>query len=368
LSEQVKFPFGDLSSGRYHVNITTFLASFLKKVGLFFERAHSHDFLRDAGRDLEIFLPFYKWFDVKNNIKPETLRRFREMLKDHGTTDLRSLHAGYAGQGFLLARFFMNLSDPRITKENIKRLKREIALMKILREELEINHPLIYVIHCGRREKGIGREESLQACIASIKAVMPDAYSSGICISIENVYSHPGEEEVGTLFGNLKDVLFGIGKEWLETGALGWTFDPAHALLTYSGNYDAIESDIKEIMPWCGHIHVNHPRTARKRTGELFSDWGLGDDNHNAPVLIPNRARYWNLLKTSIENSRIPLWRTITYEVNWAVPGLETIFGGSSLKEVKIGWEALNRFCNHPTERFDVPAIERYIDAQLARK
>lgn len=368
MSEQVKFPFGDLSSGEYRIVVTTFLASFLRKIGFFFERAHSRNFLRDVGKNLEIFLPFYKWFDVKKNIRPETLTRFKKMLKEYGMTDLRSLHAGYAGQGFLLARFFMNLSDPRITKENIDRLRREISLMKILREELKINHPLIYVIHCGRREKGIGKEESLQACIASIKAVMSDAYSAGVCISVENVYSYPGEDEVGTIFGGLRDILLGVGKEWLDMGVLGWTFDPAHALLTYSGNYDVIESDIKEIMPWCGHIHVNHPRTARKRTGELFSEWSLGDDNHNAPVSIPHRTRYWNLLKTVIENSRIPLWRTITYEVNWAVPGMETIFGGSSLGEVKIGWEALDRFCNHAEERFDVSAIERYIDAQLAGK
>ena len=368
MSEQVKFPFGDLSNGQYHVTVTTFLASFLRKFGLFYKRAPSRDFLFDAGKNLEIFLPFYKWFDAKKNVKPKTLKHFKEMLKSYGMTDLRSLHAGYAGQGFLLTRFFMNLSDPRVKKENVDRLKREIALIKVMREELEINHPVIYVIHCGRREKGIGKGESLQACIASIKAIMPDAFSAGVCISVENVYSHPGEEEVGTVLGNLQEILLGIGRKWLDNGVLGWTFDPAHALLTYSGNYDAIEADIKEILPWCGHIHVNHPRTVKKRTGELFSEWSLGDDNHNAPVLIPHRTRYWNLLKMVIENSRIPLWRTITYEVNWSVPGLETIFGGSSLKEIKIGWEALNRFCNHPEEKFDVPAIERYIDAQLAGK
>jgi hypothetical protein len=304
---------------------------------------------------------------VRKEVQEKTVEEFRKLLGKYGMTDLRSFHGGYAGQGFLLSRFFLNPADPRLLKQNVARLRLEIQLLGKLREVFKINHPLIYVLHCGRKEKGIGREESIQAAVSTIKAVMEDALKAGVCVSLENVYSHPGDEEIGTLFGGLKDLLIQIGQEWIDRGVLGCTLDPAHALLTYSGNYDALEKDLEQLLPWFVHIHVNHPRTARNKTGELFSEWSLGDDNHNAPVKIPLRTRYWSLLGKVIVNSKIARWRTITYEVNWAVPFLQTIFGGSPIDEVRIGWEALDRFCNHATEKFDVAAVERYIDAELNR-
>ena len=336
-------------------------------VGLFYNRRVAWALAKEMGKNVEIFLPFFKWFGVKQEIRQEVIEEFKNTLKEYGMVDLRSFHGGYAGQGFLLSRFFMNPSDPRLYEQNVSRLRREIKLLGQLRKVFKIEHPVIYVLHCGRREKGIGKEESVQAAVSTIKAIMDDALSAGICISLENTYSHPGEEEIGTLFGGLKRVLELIGQEWIDRGVLGCTLDPAHALLTYSGNYDALEKDLAELLPWFVHIHVNHPRTARNKTGELFSEWSLGDDNHNAPVKIPFRTRYWSLLGRVITNSKISSWRTITYEVNWAVPMLQTIFGGSPLNEVSVGWKALERFCNHPTEKFDVPAIERYIDAELAQ-
>lgn len=368
LNEQQVFPFGNLAQESYKICITSFLARFLRVVGFFVDHKKATELSRLTGKNVEIFLPFFNWFNVKSEIRQDVVKEFKETLTGYGMTDLRSFHAAYAGQGFLLSRFFMNPGDPRILKQNIRNMRREIKLLDVLRQTFKIDHPLIYVLHCGRKEKGIGKGESIQATVSSIKAVMEDAYSVGVCISLENTYSHPGEEEIGTFFGGLKDVLTQIGPEWIERGVLGCTLDPAHALLTYSGNYDALEKDLADLLPWFVHIHVNHPRTARNKTGELFSEWSLGDDNHNAPVKIPNRTRYWSLLGKVITSSKIAQWRTITYEVNWAVPVLQTIFGGSPLREVKVGWEALERFCNHPTERFDVRAIESYIDAQLGAK
>ncbi len=358
---------GNLAQEPYKICITSFLARFLRVVGFFVDHKKAVGLSRLMEKNVEIFLPFFNWFNIKSEIRQEVVNEFKKTLEGYGMTDLRSFHGGYAGQGFLLSRFFMNPGDPRILKQNIRNMQREINLLGELRKVFKIEHPIIYVLHCGRREKGIGREESIQATVSSIKSVMGDALTAGVCISLENTYSHPGEEEIGTFFGSLKDVLSQIGVEWIERGVLGCTLDPAHALLTYSGNYDALEKDLAELLPWFVHIHVNHPRTARNKTGELFSEWSLGDDNHNAPVKIPNRTRYWSLLGKVIANSKISSWRTITYEVNWAVPILRAIFGGSPLNEVRVGWEALERFCNHPTERFDVPAIERYIDAELGK-
>jgi len=365
--EKKSFSLGSLSQASYQICITSFLARFLRVVGFFIDREQASSFSKLVGKNVEIFLPFFNWFNVKSEIRQGVIKEFKDTLEGYGMTDIRSFHGGYAGQGFLLSRFFLNPSDPRLLKQNIQNMRREIKLLGVLRETFKIEHPLIYVLHCGRKEKGIGKGESIQAAVSSIKAVMEDAYSAGVCISLENTYSHPGEEEIGTFFGGLKDILTQIGSEWVDLDVLGCTLDPAHALLTYSGNYDALEKDLEELLPWFVHIHVNHPRTARNKTGELFSEWSLGDDNHNAPINIPNRTRYWSLLGKVITSSKISSWRTITYEVNWAVPMLQAIFGGSPLNEVRVGWEALNRFCNHPTEKFDVPAIERYIDAQLGQ-
>lgn len=349
----------------YKICITTFLGKFLQNIGYFYQRKEAKLFIKEAGKDMEIFLPFFKWFDGSHKISSVTVRYFKKMLKKYGMSELRSFHAGYAGQGFLLERFFMNPSDPRSHRENVKRLKRELALIGELKKEFSISRPVIYVIHGGRREKGIGWEESVQACISTIKNVLPAAEKAGVCLSLENVYSHPGEEEIGTTLSSVKYILREIGLEWVEKGVLGWTFDPAHALLTYSGNYDAIERELQDLLPWCVHVHVNHPRTSRNGAGELFSEWNLGDDNHNAPVVIPHRSRYWSLLRDVIVKSRIGYHKTITYEVNWAVPFLRLIFGGSNLKEARIGWEALDRFCNHPSERFDVSKIEEFIDGKM---
>ncbi len=316
---------------------------------------------------MEVFLPFFHWFDVKKDIRPESVKGFLKMLKGYGMEDLRSVHAGYAGQGFLLARFFMNPGDPRARKENIVRIKKEFAVLRELRNELGLSHPLIYVIHAGRVEKGMGKEESVHSMIVTLKEVMEDAARAGVCVSVENVFSYPGEQALGTGLEGIGEILYSVGQDWIDKGVLGWTFDPAHALLSYSGNYEAIQKDMEKILPWCVHIHVNHPRTVKNRAGELFSEWSLGDDNHNAPIVIPQRKKYWSLLRDIILKSKIPQWRTLTYEVNWAVPFLHPIFGGSNLQELKLGWEALDRFCNHPHERFDVDAIDKYIEGRLGR-
>lgn len=367
MNGQISSSLESLTQGPYKICITSFLARTLIIFGKYFNRKKVRNFLQYAAKDVEIFLPFYKWFDVKKEVRSEIVNEFRKVLREYGMSDLRSFHAGYSGQGFLLTRFYMNPSDPRMVKENTDRLKREIGLIGKLRQEFHIDHPIIFVLHCGRKEKGIGREESILACISVLKAVLKEAEDHGVCLSVENVFSEPGQEEIGTVFSGLRRIIQDIGQEWVEKGVLGCTLDPAHALLTYSGNYDAIEKDLVEILPFLVHIHVNHPRTAVNRAGKIFTEWSAGNDDHTAPVKIPERNRYWSFLGKAIQGSKISKWRTLTYEVNWAVPIFRVMFGGSNIDEVRIGWQALDRFCNHPTEAFDVPAIERYIDAQLAK-
>jgi len=355
-----------LINSPYKISITTFLAMFVRNAGSFYSTKEANSFLGLASNNLELFIPFFKWFDQKGKIRKIALDNFYKLLKGFGMTDIRSVHAGYSGQGFLLSRFFMNPADPRVSKQTSERIYREIELLGIIKRELKIEHPVLYVLHAGRKEKGISRAESVQSLVAVVRSVMEVAQKSGVCVTIENVFSYPGEEALGTILDEVADVLKQIGTEWIDKGVLGWTFDPAHALIAYSGNYDAIERDIKSILPFCNLIHVNHPKTTQKRRGEFLSQWGTGDDNHTAPLKIPRRTRYWNLMKEVILNSKISSLFTVTYEVNWAIPGLGFIFGGSKLSEVRLGLLALDRFCNHPQERFDVPAIERYIDAHIA--
>lgn len=356
---------GTLSEGPHAICIPSFLAACLRTVGSFYQRTAAQAFLKRAGQHVEVFLPFYNWLDERGAVRQIALQEFRLLSRFYGMTDLRVTHAGYAGQGFLFARFYMNPADPRAHEATVSRIRQELKLLRLLRQEYAIPHPLLYVLHCGRREKGAGWRESVQAAVATVRAVLEDAAAAGVCVSVENMYSQPGGEAIGVTLPDLGDILAQVGTEWIDRGVLGWTFDPSHALLAYSGNYDAIERDLQPLLPSCVHLHVNHPWTRRNRGGEFLSEWKRGDDYHSAPVRIPHRTRYWSLLRETIMKSRIPAWRTITYEVNWAVPILRPVFGGSLLSEVSIGFEALERFCNHPTEHLDVAAVERYIDGRL---
>jgi sugar phosphate isomerase/epimerase len=357
---------GVLTAGPYAVCITSFLAAFLRIIGMTYDRRAARALLQGAGKHVEIFLPFYKWFGSHGDVRALALQEFRALSRFYGMQDLRAVHAGYASQGFLLARFFMNPADPRTHRQTVARMSQELKLIGLLRRELGIEHPVLYVLHLGRREKGAGWREAFQASVSAVRAVLDDALAAGACIAVENMYSQHGTESIGTTLGDLSLFLAEVGREWVDRGVLGWTFDPSHALIAYSGNYDAIERDVRPLLPDCVHLHVNHPRTTRDRAGDVFSEWGRGDDYHAAPVRIPQRARYWSLLRTAVMESRVREWRTITYEVNWEVPILRLLFGGSPLRDVRIGFEALERFCNHPTEALDVPAIERYIDRRLA--
>lgn len=357
---------GVLSERPYAICIPSFLAAFLRTVGVFYRRREAREFLKIVGKHIEVFLPFYNWFDEQGGIRRIALQQFHFLRKFYGMEDLRVVHAGYAGQGFLLSRFYMNPADPRSQRHVVARIKQEMRLLARLRQELALQNPLLYVLHCGQRERGTGWRESFQATVATVRAVLEDALAAGVCVSVENIYSRPNAEQIGTTLTDIGELLTKVGSAWVERGVLGWTFDPAHALIAYSGNYDAIERDLAPVVSACVHLHVNHPWTSRNRAGEIFSAWGRGDDYHSAPVGIPHRTRYWALLAETIQRSRIPAWRTLTYEVNWSVPLLKSVFGGSPLRDVRIGYEALERFCNHPTERLDVPAIERYIDARLA--
>lgn len=331
---------------------------FVRNVGFFYSRAEAKSFLRLAGSNLELFVPFFKWFDQKGRIRKIAMNDFYKFLKGFSMTDVRSVHAGYSGQGFLLPRFFMNPADPRTQKQTANRVCREMELLGEIKKELKIEHPILYVLHAGRIEKGISREKSKQTLVEVVKSVMEAAQKSGVSVSIENIFSCTKENNLGTALGEVGDILRGIGKEWTQNGTLGWTFDLAHALIAYDGDYDAIERDIKDVLPFCNLVHVNHPKLLK--TGK--NKW---DDHHSAPVKIPNRARYWNLVKSVILGSKISSFFSVTYEVNWAVPGLEFIFGGSRLSEASLGLKALDHFCNDPQEKFDVPALERYIDERL---
>lgn len=358
---------GALGSGPYVVCITSFLAAFLRTVGSVYQRRAAQSFLRQSGRHVEVFLPFYNWFDEQGAVRHLALQEFHFLRRFYGMDDLRVVHAGYPGQGFLLARFYMNPADPRTQKQVVERIRRELRLIQRLRNELQVTHPILYVLHCGRRDRAIGWRESFQSVVATTRAVLNDAAAANVCISLENLYSQPGAEAIGTTLNDIGELLEQVGREWVTRGVLGWTFDPSHALLAYSGNYDAIERDLASVVSDCVHLHVNHPRATKDRAGKLLSEWGRGDDYHAAPVNIPERARYWSLLGETIRKSRIPEWRTLTYEVNWAAPLLRPLFGGSPLSLVALGYDALDRFCNHPSEALDVPAIERYIDARLQR-
>lgn len=348
----------------YALCITSLLSTSVRILAPVIGIQNAKAFLRDTGGNVEIFLPFYNWHGKNGTIRPTAFSMFRFFRQLYGAKGLRVMHAGYADQKFLTfkKRFFLNIADPRSREENVRRLRSELAVIKKLRHKYSIATPVLYVLHFGRVEKGISRSVAHETVVSVVRDIMPDAQKSGVCITTENVYSMSGYEHVGVLLPQVGDILHRIGTEWVDRGVLGWTFDLAHALLAYQGNYNAIERDLLPILPLCVHVHVNHPRTIRSRSGKALSKWGRGDDYHVAPVIIPRRELFWNLLRSTIVKSRIPQWKTLTYEVGLEVPVLHSLTGGSSFREVRLGYSALNRFCNHQEEAFDVDAICRYLD------
>ncbi len=351
----------------YNIGITTFLAMSLRILGPVFSIREAKAFLREAGKNIELFVPFYQWFGKKGELDNLAIRQYRFLQRAYGIEKLNVVHAGYSGRGAYSKRFFMNPANSALKKSTIEKIRGELNLIGLLRRELKIDNRIIYVLHPGVIEPGDPVRRAEKSCADIMRSVEEDARRNGVCVSIENLYSYHDERQLGSELGEIGDILGMLDPSDIEDGVFGWTYDLAHSLISYGGDYDIIRKEARPLFKYCVQLHINHPRIER-HGGRLKSEWDEEDDHHLAPVLMPMRNQYWSLMAEAINKSRVPEWRTLTYEVNWGMPVIRKLAGGSPLRHVIIGYHALRHFLEDPAEMLDASAIERYIDERLAEK
>jgi len=130
----------------------------------------------------------------------------------------------------------------------------------------------------------------------------------------------------------VEDALGALGAADPEA-PVGWTFDISHALLTHHGGANTVKAAVSALLPSLVHLHINAPRLNVRDRG-----WG---DRHEAPTKEDRDV--WDLLRLACTSSRFRTFRTVTYEVNWAMPALHWMLGGSPLHEVIHGFELVRQ-------------------------
>ncbi|TSC71891.1 MAG: Vitamin-B12 dependent methionine synthase, partial [Parcubacteria group bacterium Gr01-1014_38] len=164
-------------------------------------------------------------------------------------------------------------------------------------------------------------------------AALDVARDAGVVLAIENVADRLGDtEHVGGTLDEVEDALGALGAADPEA-PVGWTFDISHALLTHHGDANVVKAAVPALLPSLVHLHINAPHLNVRDRG-----WG---DRHEAPT--EDDRDVWDLLRLACTSSRFRTFRTVTYEVNWAVPGLHWMLGGSPLHEVIRGFELVRQ-------------------------
>ncbi|MDP3685844.1 MAG: TIM barrel protein [bacterium] len=305
----------------------SFLVGTLKAFGPLLAPRLARQFLDTQGKMREVFLPFfYQWLDEHPRAQDQALRLIRVQMERERLPAPRVFHAPYLGRRLTPLRYWRNLADPQYLRQHVTTLQRECRFLGRLRREFDIPQQILYVIHLGLR----GRQRAADALRTSIAALQPSldaAREAGVILAIENIGDRLGDtDHVGGTLNEVEDALGALGATEPDA-PVGWTFDLSHALLTYRGNTDAVKKAASSLLPSLVHLHVNAPHLNVRDHG-----WG---DRHEAPT--EGDPHIWDLLRLACTSSRFRQFRTMTYEVHWAVTPLRSLLGGSSLPRVMHG-------------------------------
>lgn len=312
--------------------LTSFLAGSLKWAGPLCAPRAAAAFLERAGREREVFLPFfYRWFDERQWAQDQALRLMRVAEAHERIVPPRVFHAPFAGRyGPFTRAQYRDLADPDRLRDHQEALRRECAFFGRVRAEFGIVGPLLYILHLGRR-RGRGPSETLATALEAIRPAVEVAHEHGVILSIENVADRPGDAEYAG--GRLTEIQDALGHLGGERAPVGWTFDVSHALLAYRGDVAAVLRDLGPLLPSLVHIHINAPRFYPSEIS-----WG---DRHEAPT--EGFRPLWDLFGAALMSPRFREFRTVTYEVNWAAPFLNPLVGGSPLAAVARGYDLVRR-------------------------
>lgn len=323
------------SAGRVRVLITSYLTGLLKYAGPVCAPRAAAAFLERAGREREVFLPFfYRWFDHRQWAQDHALRLIKVAVAREGITPPSVFHAPFPGRrhGTISRNYYRDLADPSRVEEHRAALQRECAFLGRVRKEFGIQEQMVYILHLGLR-RGEGEDTALRAALAAIQPAVEDAREHGVVLAPENVADRSGStEHLGARLPEIGEVLDRLGRAQSDA-PLGWTFDLSHALLAYRGDAEAITRDLKTLLPYLVHIHINTPRFYPSE-----QPWA---DRHEAPT--EGFRPLWDLFRLALNSPRFRAFGGITYEVNWAAPFLNPLVGGSDLAAVVAGYDLVCR-------------------------
>jgi hypothetical protein len=168
----------------------------------------------------------------------------------------------------------------------------------------------------------------------ALRSSLDVAREAGVIIAIENVADRLRDRDsVGARLTEVAEVIGALGGGDGSPTPVGWTFDIAHALLGHGGDVESVQRDAQWLLSSLVHIHINSPRLHLSERA-----WA---DQHEAPQ--ESSQSVWKLFALACAAPRFRAAPVVTYEVSWALPGLRSFLGGSSLPEVIRGYELVRR-------------------------
>lgn len=329
--------------------LTSFLVGVLKHAGPVCSPRKAAAFLGSAGRQREVFLPFfYRWFDDRQWAQDQALRLIQASIAREGIRFPRVFHAPFTGRyGLPVRSYHRDLAEARRMNEYGRALQRECAFLGRLRRELGSKARILYILHLGRR-RGRSATEALAAAVSAIRPAVEAAREAGVVLALENVADRSGDPEpVGSRLTEIEDALGALGGGERAESPVGWTFDIAHALLGYRGDTEAITADLRRMLPSLVHLHVNAPR--------LYPSEEPWADRHEAPT--EGFRPLWDLFRLGLSGQRFSEFQTVTYEVSWAAPVLNPLIGGSPLDAVVRGYGLVERVASEVLASLDTAPI-----------
>lgn len=330
------------------VLLTSFLVNALRYGGATVFNRRARAFLAHMGRHREFFLPFvYRWRDPRPAAQATALRSLHSLVERDNLAPPRVFHAPFAGRFGARARdWYRNLTDADSIDEHREALRRECRWLGLVRRDFGLPGRILYVLHLGRRH-GRSVAEASAVARAVLEPAVECAHDAGVVLALENVAAHAnGREHLGARLSEIGDLLSKLGDR--PGGPLGWTFDLAHAMLAYPDNPSALQADAQSLLPALIHIHINAPRWPPEGLA-----WA---DRHEAPHAdVP---LLWDLFRTALQGPQYQEFRTVTYEVNWRVPFLARVFGGSSVGAIIRGYQLIQEAVAEAENRLVTPGTD----------
>ncbi len=338
--------------------LSSFLVGELKWAGPLLAPRAAAAFLETAGRQRELFLPFfYRWFDDRAWAADQALRLIRILVAREGIVPPRAFHAPFAGRYGMHRGYYRDLADPRRSAEHAIHLARECRFLGRVRRELGIRERLLYVLHLGLRQgRPVG--EAVAVAVSALRPAVEVAANEGVVLAIENVADRSGDQHsVGARLPEVEEAILRLHIEGPDA-PVGWTFDISHALLGYRGDVGAITTDLRRMLPHLVHLHVNTPRFYPSE-----EPWA---DRHEAPT--EGFRPLWDLFRTALGSSRFQEFGTVTYEGSWAAPFLNPIVGGSPLAAVVRGYRLVERIAADVLTSLESESVSRILLTVVSRK